>query len=63
MVTYKATCLKCDRDEEYQAKITEREEKTPFCEKCQMKMKPVFIVNENGGFILLGNGWEKKGGY
>lgn len=65
MPTYNAKCPKCEHIQEYFCKMSEREAKEalPDCEKCGTKMENSTTFNENGGFVLKGHGWFKKGGY
>lgn len=69
MPTYLSKCPKCGEEQEYFCKISEREIATPHCSTCKdeagqpLKAEPAFIGNPDGGFVLKGNGWFKKGGY
>jgi putative FmdB family regulatory protein len=61
MPTYNARCIKCKTTIQYQSNIVKCED-TPPCPKCGGETKRVFTKPE-GGFILKGQGWFKKGGY
>lgn len=72
MPTYNAKCPKCEHEQEYFCKMSEREKKEalPDCEnllpngeRCQTKMENAFTSNNQGNFILKGGGWFKTGGY
>lgn len=65
--TYNAKCTACENVQEYQAKMSEREEAAmkELCTKCGQSMVHSF-TGATGGFILKGTGWYKtdypKGG-
>lgn len=63
MPTYRLRCQnpKCDHEEEQFVFITELPKLK--CPKCGGKLKTAFTLNSEGGFILKGKGWFKKGGY
>ena len=63
MPTYRFLCSDCGLAQEVVLKITEmdQKEKHPVC-TCGKKMERCWITPE-GGFILKGTGWFKKGGY
>ena len=63
MPTDRFMCPQCGLSTELQLKMSEKdnEELYPEC-KCGITMERVWISPE-GGFILNGGGWFKKGGY
>lgn len=62
MPTYNAKCPKCQIEKEYIARISDRETDTPNCPQCGEKMETAYMPAQ-GGFVLKGPGWFKKGGY
>lgn len=61
--TYRFICKMCGLSTEKSLKISSRddESKWPICD-CGAIMERAWISPE-GGFILRGRGWYKKGGY
>ena len=60
--TYRFLCAKCGKTLEQMCKITIKENEYPLCPECDHKMDKIWI-NAEGGFVLKGGGWFKKGGY
>lgn len=64
MPTYRFVCKKCALMTEKELKYSEFSDpsKYPLCQSCGSEMDKVWISPE-GGFILKGEGWHKKGGF
>lgn len=64
MPTYRFMCPKCSLSCEVSHVPITADEDHPAWPECQcgVKMQKVWI-NPEGGFVLKGGGWEKKGGY
>ena len=61
--TYKFMCTKCGLSMTQSMKMSSSQDETkwPLCD-CGERMQKTWI-SPQGGFILKGKGWYKKGGY
>ncbi len=63
MAKYDAKCAKCEEVFEYEAPMCESGNQPPPCPKCGDKETVTLFGLNIGGFILIGGGGCKKGGY